>query len=89
MDEVEGILVLPSALKHQGITEADIEHALGFSLRSFQDDQDGAVMTIGPDQAGELLEVGHRSKWGCRFVVFHAMAARDKFLTPKERQERR
>jgi hypothetical protein len=64
MDGVEGILVLPSALKHEGITEADIEHALGFSLRSFEEDQDGAVMTIGPGQVGDLLEVGHRSKWG-------------------------
>lgn len=52
MDDVEGILVLPSALKHEGITEAGIEHALGFSLRSFEDDQDGAVMTIGPNQVG-------------------------------------
>ena len=54
MVEVEGILVFPSALKHPGITEADI---------------------------------GHRAKWRIQFVVFHAMEARDKFLTPKERSE--
>ncbi|MFD6447906.1 hypothetical protein ACFWEJ_22580 [Promicromonospora sp. NPDC060204] len=48
MDEVEGILVLPSALKHPGITEADIGHALGFSRRGFDNDEDGSVMTIGP-----------------------------------------
>lgn len=44
-------------------------------------------MTIGPDESGALLEVGHRSKWGIQFVVFHAMEARDKFLTLKERNE--
>lgn len=80
-------MVLPSALKHTGIAEADIGHALGFSLRSFDNDDDGSVMTIGPSESGLLLEVGHRSKWGIQFVVFHAMEARDKFLTPKERGE--
>lgn len=87
MDEIEGILVLPSALKHPGTTEADIGHAPGFSLRSFDNDEDGSVLTIGPAESGGLLEIGHRSKWGIQFVVFHAMEARSKFLTPKERGE--
>jgi hypothetical protein len=80
MGEVEDILVLGSALKRDWITEADIEHALAFAMVGFDNDEDGSIITIGPALDGALIEVGHRSKWGIRFVVFHAMDAREKFL---------
>jgi hypothetical protein len=41
-------------------------------------------MTVGPALDGSLLELGHRSKWGIRFVVFHAMDARPQFLPTKK-----
>jgi hypothetical protein len=83
VDEFEGILVLGSALKRDWITEEDIEHALAFSITSHDNDEDGSQMTVGPGRDGSLLEIGHRAKWGIRFVVFHAMDARAQFL-PKQ-----
>lgn len=80
MGEVEDILVLGSALKRDWITEVDIEHALAFAMVGFDNDEDGSTITIGPALDGSLIEVGHRAKWGIRFVVFHAMDARKKFL---------
>ena len=84
MGQVETVLVLSSALKHDRITEEDIEHALAFVVRSFDNAEDGSVLAIGPAANGILLEIGYRAKWGIRFVVFHAMIARPQFLVAEE-----
>jgi hypothetical protein len=82
--DVEDILILGSALRREWITEADIEHALAFAMASFDNDEDGSILTVFPALDGSLIEVGHRPKWGIGFVVFHAMDAREKFLRPAE-----
>lgn len=55
----------------------DIDHALNNPLAVHY--FDGFVMVIGPSRSGDLLEVGINDDDD----VFHAMAARAKFLRRK------
>ena len=71
--------MLPSALKHGGLTEADLLHALRNEHHHFTQD-DGLVMVIGPAQDGELIEVGI-VEWHGEIAVVHGMRpARHKYL---------
>ena len=70
-------IVLHSASRH-GIAEGDMLHAWAFAAASY-DLGDGLVMFIGPDRAGNLLEVGV-VEWYEAVAVVHAMRARPRFL---------
>jgi len=45
----------PSARRH-GIVDEDIEHVIGYALVA-ADDEEGKVLYLGPDRAGNLVEV--------------------------------
>jgi len=75
--QVDAPLITASARKH-GIGDDDIIHAFNDPIL-VDDLDDGFTMFIGPDQAGNLLEVGVvNSDDGP--IVLHAMAARAKYL---------
>jgi len=75
---VEAPLIAPSAYRH-GVEEQTILHAFNNPIRS-EDLEDGLVMLIGPDWAGNLYEIGVvDSEQGP--VIVHAMPARAKYLT--------
>jgi len=68
----------PSAFKH-GIPEEAITHALGRRLVTVDLDEDGdppRVLAIGPDLAGNLLEVVWLELADDRMMVIHAMRLR-------------
>lgn len=75
MDD-EAPIVLHSASRH-GIAQEDALHAWAFAVDSY-DLGDGMVMYLGPDQAGNLLEVGVVD-WHDELAIVHAMRARPKF----------
>ena len=67
-----------SALKH-GITSEAIAHAVTFALyadEDFQGTEPPKVLVLGPDAAGNVLEVIGRFEPEDVFTVFHAMRAR-------------
>lgn len=68
---------LQSAARH-GIAEGDAVHAWAFAIDAY-DVGDGLVMYVGPDRAGQLLEVGV-VEWHDDVAIVHAMRARPKFL---------
>lgn len=71
-----GLLILASARKH-GITDNDMLHAIRNSIRQLS--LDDLVMFIGPDNSGNLIEVGVvRANHEVRII--HAMPVRLKFL---------
>ncbi len=71
-------MIAPSAYKH-GVDEQTILHAFNNPIRS-EDLEEGLVMLIGPDRAGNLYELGVvGSDRGP--VIVHAMPARPKYLT--------
>lgn len=63
-----------SARKH-GITDLDIEHAVDHALAS-GDQDDGKVLYLGPDRAGNLLEVVAVLGDDGTEIVIHAMRMR-------------
>lgn len=69
--------MLQSASRH-GVTSANALHAWAFALDAYTLG-DGMVMYIGPDQAGNLLEVGV-IEWRAALAIAHAMPARRRFL---------
>ena len=70
-------VVTPSARKH-GVDDETIRHAFNNPIRAYDLD-DGFTMLIGPDQAGNLYEIGVvDSDEGP--VVVHAIGARPRFL---------
>jgi hypothetical protein len=69
-------VILDSSRKH-GIEGEDMLHAYRNPIRVF--DLGDAVMLIGADRSGRLLEIGVAEAEGVVFVV-HAMPARPKFL---------
>lgn len=73
-----GPAVAPTAYKH-GLEDADILHAFRNAIRSEQIGDEGFVMLVGPDFAGNLLEVGLVETDEGPLIV-HAMAARPKYL---------
>jgi hypothetical protein len=74
---VDAPLIATSARKH-GIHDSDMLHA--FNHPVFVDDfDDGFVMFVGADTAGNLLEVGVIDSADGPIIV-HAMPARPKYL---------
>ena len=69
-------VVLGSARRH-GVSDEDMQHAYRYPIRVF--DLDDLTMLVGPDRAGQMLEVGVATAEGVDFIV-HAMAPRQKFL---------
>lgn len=70
-------IFLQSAARH-GVLEDEALHAWAFAVDAFRL-REGMVMYIGPDRAGNLLEVGV-VEWHDQLAIVHAMPARDKFL---------
>lgn len=70
--------ILESAHRH-GVANEDIEHALANAIR-YHDLDEGLVMAIGPNAAGDLLEIGVVVPDEDEPCVVHAMTARGKFL---------
>lgn len=70
-------IFLTSAARH-GVTEEDALHAWAFAIDAYTL-REGMVMYVGPDRAGNLLEVGV-VEWHEELAIVHAMPARDKFL---------
>ncbi len=68
--------IAPSARKH-GVSDDTILHAFNSPIRA-EDLDEGLVMLVGPDHAGNLFEVGVvTSDEGP--VIVHAMPARPKY----------
>lgn len=77
-EEIEEPVVVESAHRH-GVAEADMLHVLRFAISHVRQDDD-MVMFIGPDRAGNLVEVGVVT-WHGILAVVHAMSpAREKYL---------
>ena len=67
-----------TALKH-GVSEPDILHACANSSDIFELDQEGyeiKILIVGPDSAGNLLEVIGLEKDDQYFLIIHAMKVR-------------
>lgn len=76
MDD-EPPIVLQSASRHD-IAEDDALHARAFAIDAY-DLGDGLVRYVGPDRAGNLVEVGVVDRHETVAIV-HAMRARPRFL---------
>jgi hypothetical protein len=74
-----GVEILASARRH-GISDDDIRHAVENSLAGGRsDDQIDFVMLVGPDQSGNLIEVGIVVTDDIEYAI-HAMRARNQYL---------
>ena len=63
-----------SARKH-GVDDADIRHAVEHALVAAEDDE-GNVLYLGPDRAGNMLEVVSVTRADATELVIHAMRMR-------------
>ena len=71
--------ILASARKH-GVSDDDIRHACAHVIGSITvPDQPDFTMLVGPDQRGELLEVGVLAADDGDYVI-HAMHARPRYV---------
>ena len=66
-----------SARRH-GITDEDILHAVEHALAVGEQD-DSKVLYLGPDRAGNMLEIGAVARDDGSEVVIHAMRMRAKY----------
>ncbi len=66
--------IYASARKH-GVSEVDIEHAVDHAVAA-GDQEDGKVLYLGPDRAGNLLEIVAVLRDDGTEVVIHAMRMR-------------
>jgi hypothetical protein len=66
--------IFPSARRH-GILGEDIEHVMEYALVA-ADDEEGKVLYLGPDRAGNLVEVVSVIREDGSEVVVHAMPMR-------------
>jgi len=66
--------IYPSVRRH-GIADGDIEHAIEHALVAAEA-EDGKCLYLGPDGAGNLLEVVSVMRDGETEVVIHAMRMR-------------
>jgi hypothetical protein len=74
-----GVEILESARRH-GISDDDIRHAVENSLAGGSSvDQTDFVMLVGPDQSGNMIEVGIVVTDDIEYVI-HAMRARNQYL---------
>ena len=69
--------IYQSARRH-GIADADILHAVEHALAVGEQD-DGKVLCLGPDRAGNMLEVVAVAREDGTEVVIHAMRMRPKY----------
>lgn len=72
--DIRHVEIHPAALKH-GITEPDIRHAADHAVVAAED-EDGKCLYLGPDQAGNLLEVVSVMREDAEELVIHAMRMR-------------
>jgi hypothetical protein len=71
--------ILASARRH-GVSDDDIRHAVENSLTGCRaDDQNDFVMLVGPDQSGNMIEVGIVVTDDIEYAI-HAMRARNRYL---------
>ncbi|MEX0868314.1 MAG: hypothetical protein WD011_01450 [Nitriliruptoraceae bacterium] len=75
--DAEPPIVLHSAARH-GVADEDALHAWAFATAAYDLDE-GMIMYIGPDRAGNLLEIGVAG-WHNELAIVHAMRARSKFV---------
>ena len=66
--------IYDSARKH-GVSDADIQHALSHAL-VVAEDEEGKVLYLGPDRAGNPLEIVSVQRDVGGELVIHAMAMR-------------
>ena len=74
--------IRPSALKH-GITSESIAHAVTYVLyadEDFQGTEPPKVLILGPDAAGNMLEMIGSFATEDVLTIFHAMTARPALL---------
>jgi len=64
-----------SSARRHGIADEDIDHAVGHAVASAEDEE-GKVLYLGPDRAGNLLEVVSVIREDGSELVIHAMAMR-------------
>ncbi|MGH9153129.1 MAG: hypothetical protein ACRD03_12185 [Acidimicrobiales bacterium] len=69
--------IYQSARRH-GIADDDILHAVEYALAVGEQD-DGKVLYLGPDRAGNMLEVVAVAREAGSEVVIHAMRMRPKY----------
>ncbi len=75
--DIGHVEIYASARKH-GITEEDILHAIQHALAAGEQD-DGKVLYLGPDSAGNLIEVVSVAVDDGSEIVIHAMRMRSKY----------
>ncbi len=73
-----GVEIYRSARKH-GIADEDIEHAIEHALVAADDDD--KVLYLGPDRAGNMLEIVTVVRDDGTEIVIHAMAMRPIYET--------
>lgn len=66
--------IYDSAHRH-GVDDGDIEHAIGHAMVVAEDEED-RVLYLGPDRAGNLLEIVTVRRDDDTEVVIHAMPMR-------------
>lgn len=74
-------VIHPAARKH-GVADHDMLHALRNAIKIVSQD-DGMTMHIGPDTAGNLIEVGTIDSTGGPVVLHALRPARRKYLPPR------
>jgi hypothetical protein len=81
--------IAPSAFRH-GVGVEAILHAVKFALiidPEFEGEDSPKVLVLGPDQAGNMIEVIGRFGDEDGFFAFHAMPARTSYLQRLQRKE--
>jgi len=69
--------IYKSARKH-GVSDEDINHVLDNALVVLEDEE-SKVLYLGPDHAGNLLEVVSVSRQNGTEIVIHAMPMQDRY----------
>jgi hypothetical protein len=72
--DIRHVDIYRSARKH-GVTDADIVHAVDHALGAAEQD-DGKVLYLGADRAGNMLEVVSVTRDDDTEIVIHAMRMR-------------
>ena len=72
--DIRHVDLYDSARKH-GVDDADIRHAVEHAV-VVADDDDGKVLYLGPDRAGNMLEVVSARRADDTEIVIHAMRMR-------------
>jgi len=72
--DIQRVEIYQSARKH-GVRDEDIDHAVEHHLVAAEED-DGKVLYLGPDRAGNLLEVISVARLDGSEIVIHAMRMR-------------